>query len=210
VFATALRVYLEENQDTNSIRNNFVYNASDSYDTFDKSFLDKRMEKFRCKTEKNSQEIYFFYLKYLIGSIRSLLKSDTKNELSQNDLIEIFNPYIETKSKFDRSLTSKSYFAHLLANFDHYFNRNQDDCQVNSQKNSNKESNNNYDNMINSINNYSTKNANNNYLSSTKTKTSKEMSDTQTKKKMMDKFKLKKKTKTTIEPVKEPQEQQSF
>jgi hypothetical protein len=143
--------------------------------------------------------MYFFYLKYLIGSIRSLVKHENKNEMSQNDLIEIFTPYIETNSKFDRILTSKSYFAHLVANFEYYFNRNEDDCQGNSHKYSNK-----------AMSNFSTKNANDKYYTTIKTKASKETGYTQTKNKMMDKFKIKKKATSTVEPVKELQDESDF
>lgn len=161
-FAYGLINFFQSNEDALKmrIRKNLIKKQTKAQDLswpIDENYLKKQMEYFRCTEQIKTDRSFFYYLKYLLKSLRSLTgipyeeensseSSSTdesapiitnKNSLSTNnfslsinDVAEIFYPYVETINKCKKILSSHSYLNYLLVNYNGIFEK-QEKCNKN-------------------------------------------------------------------------------
>jgi hypothetical protein len=164
-FAYGLINFFQTNEDAlkMKIRKNLIKKQTKAQDLswpIDDSYLKKQMEYFRCTEQIKTDRSFFYYLKYLLKSLRSLagiqseeenLSESSSNEsvsvtsttkttsltnnfsLSINDVAEIFYPYTETLNKCKKILSSHSYLNYLLVNYNGIFEK-QEKCNKNVPK----------------------------------------------------------------------------
>jgi hypothetical protein len=161
-FAYGLLNFFQNNEDAlkMKIRKNLIKKQTKAQDLswpIDETYLKKQIEYFRCTEQIKTDRSFFYYLKYLLKSLRSLTGMPQEEEYSSessenesltvntsknsssstnnfvlniNDIAQIFYPYVESLNKCKKILSSHSYLNYLLVNYNGIF-ENKEKCNKN-------------------------------------------------------------------------------
>ena len=164
-FAYGLMEYFGKNEDAlkMKIRRKLIDKSTHAQELswpIDQDYLKKVMDYYRCTEEIKTDRSFFFYVKYVVKSLRSLATSLTASKktaddstyqsdtlspvakksssnttliLSVNDIAETFYPYVEMMDKYKKILLSHSYLVYMMNNYEEIFET-KEACVKNTKK----------------------------------------------------------------------------